>query len=133
FRETARGVRHARAVGIPVAITVVVTRANYRHLAEIAALAAALGADALRFATLELVGTAKVLEKSLAPHAELVLPHVARARAVAAQRRLRVASDPLTDEDDRFAGLGVTALAQPPLATLPLYGSPSPPSPPLRR
>jgi len=109
FVETARGIRHARAAGIPVAMTTVVTRSNYRHLTEIVALAAALGVDAIRFADLVPLGTAESLLPSLAPTQELVAPHLARAGVLARTRRLRVADEHALQDDDRFAGLGVTA------------------------
>ncbi len=107
FAETGRGIRNARAAGIPVGVTVVITRSNYRHLAEIVELARALGADAIHLAPLELVGSAVSLEKSLSPPDELVLPYLTRALAAAARKRMGVVQGPIPVEDDRFAGTGV--------------------------
>ena len=108
FAETGRGIRNARAAGIPVGVSIVVTRSNHRHLSEIVELARALGADAAHLAPLELLGTARTLERSLSPSAELSAPHLARAVAAATRRGMRVVSGPVSAEEDRFAGTGVT-------------------------
>lgn len=47
FRAVALAVRLARAVKIPVRVTSLVTRSNYRHLVDLVRLVRALGAEAL--------------------------------------------------------------------------------------
>jgi MoaA/NifB/PqqE/SkfB family radical SAM enzyme len=110
FAETGRGIRNARAAGIPVGVSIVVTRSNYRHLSEIVELARALGADSAHLAPLELLGSAMTLERSVSPSGELTEPHLARAVATAARKRMRIVNGPVSAEDDRFAGTGVTRL-----------------------
>jgi cyclic pyranopterin phosphate synthase len=117
FTQTVRGLRHARAERIPVAVTTVVTRSNYRHLAEIVRVAHALGAHAVRFAALATVGRALDGRSMLVPAPELVAPHLHRAQADAARLGVAVlVGEPAEQRDPRggreastegaFAGLG---------------------------
>jgi MoaA/NifB/PqqE/SkfB family radical SAM enzyme len=109
FRQTVIGVRHARAEGIEVGVTAVITRSNYRHLLEIVSLARGAGATAVHLAGAERQGSAARASDRVLPPSELVRPHWAR--AVAEAERLGVAwlagnkaSSPEVRE--RFAGLG---------------------------
>jgi hypothetical protein len=79
-----KGLANARAAGIPFAVTTVVTRSNFRHLAEIARLAGALGARAVQLAVAAPHGSAGRAADRVIPAAELVAPHLARAIAEAA-------------------------------------------------
>ncbi len=110
FAQTARGIRRAAAARVPVGVTVVVTRSNFRHLAEIAQLVRALGADALHLAPLQPLGSAAG-SATLAPNTELAAPHIAAGRASAARLNLRlVLGDPAQSElAARFAGIGPTS------------------------
>jgi MoaA/NifB/PqqE/SkfB family radical SAM enzyme len=104
FGQTVRGLRHAHAEGIPTGVTVVVTRANYRHLVEIVRVARATGASAIHFAELEPFGSAAARRSLLEPHRAMVAPHLDRARAEALRLGLTVE---LTVAASRsFAGLG---------------------------
>ncbi len=49
FGETVRGIRRAKSARLGVAMTTVVTRSNFRHLAEIVRVAHTLGATRARF------------------------------------------------------------------------------------
>lgn len=109
FRQTVIGLRNARAAGIDAAVTAVITRSNFRHLAEIAAVAHGAGASAIRFAPAERFGSAARAVDRVVPALELVAPYLAR--AVVEARRLGLAvvvgdAASAPDARDRFAGLG---------------------------
>lgn len=111
FAQTARGLQNARARGLRIGVTVVVTRSNFRHLSEIVRLARTLGADAVHFAPVEPAGAASEQLRRLTPDESLVEPHIEAASAEA--RRLGITAitgDPQrAGLDHRFAGTGVTA------------------------
>ncbi len=110
FKQTVIGLRNARAEGIEVGVTTVITRSNYRHLAEIVLLArGAGGASAVHFAQAAPHGSAARARDRVLPPAELTRPYLGRALAEA--ERLGVAwlageraSAPAVRE--RFAGTG---------------------------
>jgi cyclic pyranopterin phosphate synthase len=104
FAQTVQGLRYARAEGIPAGVTVVVTRSNYRHLAEIVRVAHAGAADAVHFAPVEPVGRASRDRARLLPAPEMVAPHLQRASAEAAHLGLGVLVNPA--ETELFAGTG---------------------------
>lgn len=109
FEQTMIGLRHARAERIPAGITAVVTRSNFRHLAEIVRVAHAAGARAVHFAPAEDVGRAAIARDRVIPAPELVAPHLARAAAEAARLGLAVlAGDVETAPGvrEQFAGIG---------------------------
>ncbi|MRG94482.1 radical SAM protein [Polyangium spumosum] len=109
FKQTASGVRHARAEGIEVSVTTVITRSNYRHLAEIVHLGMALGVRAVHFVKAERLGrAARAADRILAPE-ELVRPQLARAIAVASRFGMGwLAGEKASSAEVRegFAGLG---------------------------
>lgn len=111
FAQTARGIQNARARGLSVGVTVVVTRSNDRHLAEIVRLVRALGADALHLAPLSPVGSARTSLLRLQPNEELARARIDTAVSEGARRGVRViVGDPeAAGLEGRFAGLGVTA------------------------
>jgi MoaA/NifB/PqqE/SkfB family radical SAM enzyme len=90
FAQTVQGIRNARAEGIPVGVTVVVTRSNFRHLGEIVRVARAAGALAVHFSPVELHGRAARDGARLVPAAELVAPYQRRAAAEAGRLGLGV-------------------------------------------
>lgn len=109
FQQTVIGVRHARAEGIDVGVTTVVTRSNYRHLVDIVHLVRGLGAKAIQFVLAERFGrAAKAADRIVAP-LELVEPFLKRAVREAARFELGWvvgdrSSSPIVREG--FAGLG---------------------------
>jgi MoaA/NifB/PqqE/SkfB family radical SAM enzyme len=113
FAQTVTGLRHARAERIPAGVTVVVTRSNYRHLAEIVRVAHAAGASALRLAPLALAGRALRDRARLSPAPALVAPYLQRAAAEAARLGIRLAdrlgsasAGAVGPAEELFAGLG---------------------------
>jgi len=138
FAQTVTGTRHAREVGLPFAITTVITRSNFRHLTEIVRLAGALGARAVRLLPAARHGSAARAADRVIPALELVAPHLARAVAEARAMglALRVGDrDGAPEAEGWFAGLGpVEAPADPPGAaprderrtSLPMLGRPAP-------
>jgi len=105
FAQTVQGLRHARAERIPAGVTTVVTQSNFRHLAEIAKVAHSAGASAIHFAPVEPVGRAARSPARLVPAAEMVVPHLRRAAAVATGLGLRVQIGD-RGEGERFGGTG---------------------------
>jgi len=109
FQQTALGIRNARAEGIDVGVTIVVTRSNYRHLVEVVHLVRGLGAKAIKFVLAERFGRAvEAADRVVAP-LELVEPHLTRAVREAARFGLGWvvgdrSSHPIVREG--FAGLG---------------------------
>jgi MoaA/NifB/PqqE/SkfB family radical SAM enzyme len=116
FSQTTRGLRQARASGLLTAVTVVVTRSNYRHLAEIVRLSHGLGVQALHLALAEPLGTAAAHAPSIVPPRALVRPHWARALATARALSLPCLAGRQSPIDqglrDRFAGLGIVSRPQ---------------------
>ena len=105
FEQTVRGVRTARAERIPVGITVVVTRSNFRHLGEIARLAHTAGAEAIQFAKAEPVGRAAIARDRVLPAREMVLPYLTRAASEAQRLGLEVVVGS-RGSSSIFAGIG---------------------------
>ncbi len=113
FQQTALGVRHARAEGIEVGITTVVTRSNYRHLVEIVQVARGLGAKAIKFVPAQRFGRAERSADRIIAPVELVEPYLTRALREAARFGFGWvvgdrASSPMAREG--FAGLGEVEL-----------------------
>jgi len=115
FKQTALGVRHARAEGIEACVTTVITRSNYRHLVEIVQLARALGARAVHLARAERFGrAARAADRIVAPD-ELVRPHLVRALAEASRLGMgSLAGERASSAEVRelFAGLGEVEIAK---------------------
>lgn len=142
FGQATTGLRHARGVGIPFAVTAVITRSNFRHLAEIVRLAGALGARAVQLSpAARHGGAARAADRVLAAP-ELVAPHLARAAAEAAAMGLGLRAgdrDVGPEIEGWFAGIGPVeepeaaprAIAAEPRAErgrvgLPMLGRPAP-------
>ena len=107
FAQTVQGLRNARAERIPAGVTVVVTRSNFRHLAEIVRVAHASGAAAIHLAPVEPAGRASRDRARLLPAPEMVAPHLQRAAAEAARLGLQVQiGDAPGRAPELFAGLG---------------------------
>jgi len=58
FKQTVLGLRNARAHGLEIGVTMVITRSSFRHLSEIVRVAHACGASAVHFAVAEPYGRA---------------------------------------------------------------------------
>jgi MoaA/NifB/PqqE/SkfB family radical SAM enzyme len=119
FAQTVSGIGQAAAVGLRVGVTVVVTRSNYRHLAELARLVRGSGAHALHLTAVQPFGGALANRRRLLPPPALVSPWLAESLRVARALGLEVAmgdSIPATVRDS-FPGLGPTTDASvvPPL------------------
>ena len=118
FEQTVRGVRTASAERIPVGITTVVTRSNFRHLGEIARLAHTAGAEAIHFAKAEPFGRAVIARDRVVPASEMVLPYLTRAASEAQRLGLEVVVGS-RDSAKIFAGIGeVELLAEPTIPTV---------------
>jgi len=109
FKQTAVGLRNARAEGIEASVTTVITRSNYRHLVEIVELARGLGARAVKLVKAQRFGrAARASDRVIAPD-ELVRPHLGRALAAASRVGLGwVAGERASSAEtsERFAGIG---------------------------
>lgn len=110
FKQTVLGLRNARAERIRAAISCVVTRSNFRHLAEIVRLAHAVGATGLRFVVAQPIGRALRARDRVVPAPEMVAPYLGVAQAEAAKLglavRASVKGDPEESAAGVFAGLG---------------------------
>lgn len=104
FQQTARGLVNARASGLKCVVSVVVTRSNLRHLAEIVRVAHRVGARAVRFAPVERRGRAARSDVPLEAPAAMVGPRLRRALDEAAKLGLDASAS--RDADLPFAGLG---------------------------
>jgi MoaA/NifB/PqqE/SkfB family radical SAM enzyme len=111
FRQTVAGLRRARAAGLPFSLNVVITRSNFRHLVEIVRVAQALGAKAVRFATAERLGSARLDAPRVIAPRELVKVELARALELGIALGIGVVvgerSVPPAAADE-FAGIGLT-------------------------
>ncbi len=109
--QTISGLKNVRESNIAVGVTVVVTRSNFRHLSDIARLAASLGASAIRFQGALCLGTAARWRDRVVPAEELALPYLTDAERTARRLGLAVADcEGQTRDFGRFsfAGLGQT-------------------------
>lgn len=109
FAQTVQGLRHARAERVPFGVTAVITRSNFRHLAEIVRLAHAAGASAVRLVEAAPLGRARRSGPRVVAAKEMVAPHLARALADAQRLGLAVmAGDRALSPAaaSAFAGLG---------------------------
>jgi MoaA/NifB/PqqE/SkfB family radical SAM enzyme len=113
FAQTLTGLGVARGVGLRVGVTSVVTRSNFRHLAELVRLVGARGAQALNLALAEEPPGAS-LPPSLRPSPDLVKPYLAEALRVGQRLGVALRVEGLREAEgwgSFFVGVG---LAQPP-------------------
>ncbi len=110
FAQTVLGLRHARGASIAAAVTTVITRANYRHLADIVRLAHASGASAIRFVPVEDVRPSAASGPPLAPPEAMMAPRLAAARDVARELKIALLNGDLAAGEGRFAGASVTVV-----------------------
>ncbi len=83
FAQTVRGMKHARAAGLVVLATCVVTRSNYRNLPDIVRIAHAAGASAIRFRSPAVLGPVTQIPLRIVPRTPLVEPYLRQARTAA--------------------------------------------------
>jgi MoaA/NifB/PqqE/SkfB family radical SAM enzyme len=88
FAQTVRGLGVARAAGLVVGVTIVATRSNYRHLAEIVRLGVGQGARFVHVAVARAPRGA--LASALTPARDLLQPHLVEAARVALSLGARV-------------------------------------------
>lgn len=109
FLETCSGVRAAIAAGIQVRLTTLVTRSNFRQLAEWVRLAAALGVKELELRSVLPFGRAATKPRLEPPH-ELATPHILSAMEQA--KRLGLECRARAASEDDFSVSGATAPSQ---------------------
>ena len=107
--QTVAGMRQAKKAGLPFGVSTVITRSNFRHLAEIARLAHSAGARAIHFAPAQPYGRAAAARDRVIPAPELVAEELVSASREAARLGLGLcvygkASSP--DVRRFFAGIG---------------------------
>ena len=76
FRQTLRGIRNARLLGLPVLVNSVVTRANFARAVETAELLVALDVQQFQFAFVHPLGTAAELFDEVVPRLSEAAPHL---------------------------------------------------------
>lgn len=110
FKQTVLGLRNARAEKLRAVMSCVVTRSNFRHLAEIVRLAHAVGVTGLRFVLAQPVGRALDARDRVVPAPEMVAPYLGLAQVEATKLRLEVKTSARGAAEDGaagvFAGLG---------------------------
>lgn len=96
FSQTVRAIRNLKDLGQIVLTNTVITRSNYRHLPEIAALLVGLGVDQYQFAFVHAIGTAGENFTAVVPRFALIEPYVHRGLDVglAAGRRVMTEAVP---------------------------------------
>ncbi len=96
FAQTVRAIRNLKDLGQIVLTNTVITRSNYRHLPEIAALLVGLGVDQYQFAFVHALGAAAENFLSVVPRFALIEPHVHRGLdvGIAAGRRVMTEAIP---------------------------------------
>lgn len=111
FAETIAGLREAKRRSVPVGITIVITRSNFRNLAEMARLARDVGARAIHLSLARPLGNARSAAPPLVPLRELVEPYVVSVVKAAHADGLGVVFDGKSTDrrwPSFFAGIGVT-------------------------
>jgi MoaA/NifB/PqqE/SkfB family radical SAM enzyme len=79
FGQTLRGIANARAAGLKVGTTMVVTRSNFRHLDEQVELMSKMGVDAVHFAVARSFGAALERFRRVVPRWSAMVPALKRA------------------------------------------------------
>lgn len=110
FKQTVLGLRNARAERVPAVVSVVITRSNFRHLAEVVRLCHAVGAAGVRFVPAQPLGAARGARDRVVPAPEMVGPYLAIAMSEASKlglpARVDAAGAPEEGAAGAFAGLG---------------------------
>lgn len=128
FAQTCTGIAVARAAGLDVGVSSVVTRSNFRHLVELVRLAHARGVRRLFLSCASPVGRAAIAP-SVVPAPEMVAPHAAEAARAAGRLGIDICLDlsgkAVVEPPWPFAGIGSveptrTTTPSPPRRPLPL-------------
>ncbi|NOZ94536.1 MAG: radical SAM protein [Acidobacteria bacterium] len=93
FKQTVKGVQNARAMGIPVLINSVITRANHRLLPRMAALFVALKVNQFQMAFVHPLGAAADNFDDVVPRLSATAPYVHKALAIANLAGLRAMTE----------------------------------------
>ena len=97
FAQATNGARNSTRAGMRLIFNTVITRPNFRHLTEVAALAAKTRVSHVRFIWPRRQGTAEQCAASLVPSYDMVQPYLER--ALEAARRLKVGATVDLPED----------------------------------
>jgi len=106
FAETVRGLRRAKAAGLEFSVSTVVTRSNYRHLADVVRVAHTLGASRARLLPAKRLGSAARHWERVLANPSLAKPYMRAAARTARALGVALAPDPTTD--GWFGPLGAT-------------------------
>jgi MoaA/NifB/PqqE/SkfB family radical SAM enzyme len=139
FKQTVLGLRNARAEKLPASVSLVITRSNFRHLADVVRLCHAVGARSVRFVPAQPFGAALANRDRVVPALEMVGPYLALAMNEASKlglpARLDATGAPEEGPAGAFAGLGPVEPPAPPAdeeeagrrrRSLAIFGRPSP-------
>ncbi|MBW2527272.1 MAG: radical SAM protein [Deltaproteobacteria bacterium] len=89
FRQTVKGIRNVKCLGLPVITNSVITRGNFRSLPELARLFIALEVDQYQFAFVHPLGTAAEHFRQIVPRLSEVQPYVLRGLDIGVQAGVR--------------------------------------------
>ena len=93
FRQTVRGIRNVKRLGLPILLNSVVTRANTPHLPAMAALCVALEVDQFQLAFVHALGTAAVNFEEIVPRLGRVAPLLQQALSIGQRAGVRVMTE----------------------------------------
>lgn len=112
FRQTVSGVRASRSAGLRCALTTLVTRSNYRHLAELVRLGHALGVVALAIRSVLPEGRAAG-SQGLQPPRQMLAPHLRAAQQLGRQLGLELLIEPASADNytDSSSGAGSESIS----------------------
>lgn len=93
FVATLKGIRNLASMEQTVITNTVITKSNYRHLPETAAVLVAAGVFQYQFAFVHVVGNAKKYAPSVVPRKSLVMPYVHKGLDVGITRGVNVMTE----------------------------------------
>lgn len=93
FEQTSKGIVLLKKLGQTVITNSVITRSNYRHLPELAALLVRLGVDQFQFAFVHPVGAAMKYFKQIVPRMTLIEPYMKKGLLVGLRAGRRVMTE----------------------------------------
>ncbi len=93
FKQTLRGIHNLASMGMNVLTNTVVTKANYRHLPELARLLVAAGVVQYQFAYVHILGNAEKYSLSVVPRKSLVAPYAKKGLDVGIEKGIPVMTE----------------------------------------
>lgn len=93
WRQTVLGIHNVKRLGIRTLVNTVVTKQNYRHLPDIAALLVKLKVDQFQFAFVHIMGNAFKYRQRIVPYISEVVPYVKKGLDIGINAGIRVMAE----------------------------------------